>query len=245
MQPRSTMRDHVLLVPALAAVVLGLLYLTGAVLKAGELRGADLKVRDTLPLFGIEQLLTRGISAGVAALVLSLLLVPMTFGTGYLLESRVRPLSSTPEPLRRKARWRRRVSLLVTLCVGIVLFPPIFVLGLFLCGAIGVAARRRGLPFLPLGVVMAVGVLGVLSLISSYFEPQRLPKVVIRTEGGTIVRGRLITEDGSSLYVTNRTGEYAIVPRDEVIWVQVRPEKDRRWKYTRSYIADGVEAIWP
>ena len=57
------------MVPGFAALGLGLLYATGAVIKAGQLRGEGLNVRDTLPLVPLEQILALGIGTLVTSLI--------------------------------------------------------------------------------------------------------------------------------------------------------------------------------
>ena len=62
-------RDLFATLPGLVAIGVGLLYGTGAVIKSGQLRTADLNVRDTLPLIPLEQLLAVGIGTIVTSLV--------------------------------------------------------------------------------------------------------------------------------------------------------------------------------
>ena len=49
------MKGALAAIPIALAVELSALYAVGAILRAGELRGAGLVVRDTLPLFTVEQ----------------------------------------------------------------------------------------------------------------------------------------------------------------------------------------------
>ncbi|HEX8741817.1 MAG TPA: hypothetical protein VF712_01670 [Thermoleophilaceae bacterium] len=51
--------------PGVAAVFLGALYAIGALLTMADLRGAGLRVRDTMPLIPIEDLLARGIGTAI------------------------------------------------------------------------------------------------------------------------------------------------------------------------------------
>ena len=53
--------------PAVAALLLGLLYALGALLTMADLSGAGLATQDTLPLIPITDLLARGIGVAVAA----------------------------------------------------------------------------------------------------------------------------------------------------------------------------------
>jgi hypothetical protein len=62
-------RDAFVVVPGFAAIGLALLYGTGAVIKSGQLRGADQNVRDTLPLVPLEQVLALGIGTVITSLV--------------------------------------------------------------------------------------------------------------------------------------------------------------------------------
>src|SRR5262245_34057038 len=68
--------ERLSLLPLAIALFVGILYTVGAVLTTGQLRRANLVVRDTLPLVPLPQLLGRGMSvflkpfAGVLVIVL-------------------------------------------------------------------------------------------------------------------------------------------------------------------------------
>src|SRR6478672_2456409 len=77
-EPGSTrsLVERLSLLPLAIAIFVGILYTVGAVLTTGQLRRANLVVRDTLPLVPLPQLLGRGMSvflkpfAGLLVIVL-------------------------------------------------------------------------------------------------------------------------------------------------------------------------------
>lgn len=67
-------------IPAIAALSLGALYAGGALVKAAQLQGAGLPIRETLPLLPLETILGAGIGILMQSLVSLLILV--VFGVG-------------------------------------------------------------------------------------------------------------------------------------------------------------------
>lgn len=96
------------MIPAVTALVVGGLYTVGAVVKAAELRGAGLRVSETLPLVPIEQLLARGISVayeGMGVLVsIAVVLLVTAWAARFLGETdtALRQLDSLRERIERK-----------------------------------------------------------------------------------------------------------------------------------------------
>src|SRR5437867_601892 len=60
--PNRSLVERLSLLPVVIAVFVGALYTVGAVLTTGQLRRANLVVRDTLPLVPLPQILGRGMS---------------------------------------------------------------------------------------------------------------------------------------------------------------------------------------
>jgi hypothetical protein len=144
---RLTYATTVTTLPALAGIVLGLLYTIGALVSTAELRGAGMTVGDTITLVPIEEHLGRGI-----AVVLS----PATFlivgvaAVGGLLVAYLR--ARPPREIWEPPLWLSIVLIACVLLLAIV-FRPFQLLGLVLacCAVFGVfgatGARLRLRPY--------------------------------------------------------------------------------------------------
>jgi hypothetical protein len=180
----------------IAALTLGAVYAYGALEKATELHGADQTVRDTLPLVPLEQLLVTGISefllfGGVLVITGALALWYAEFRARRPSQDRSEKGDEARERETRTQAERRRSgpwlgwlywgALAFLAFSGIFLFPPI---ALFLAVYIYVLNELTP-PARELGRYVAFFALSwaALTLITAYFEPEKLPQASLELRG--------------------------------------------------------------
>jgi hypothetical protein len=227
-------------IPLALASTLALLYGLGATLRAGELRGAEVNVRDTLPLFTIDQLLARGIYAGVVALpIIALIAIPAA-GIAFL---------STATPLRerfvRRPLSRRSAGglMAVLLPTTMLLAPPLGALGGGIAGFIAGYLGGRGRYALSVAAGLAIG--GVFLLTNAVLEPQRFPDVTIILADKGVVRGKLLVHSRGEWYVATGPRRIMGLPDGEALRVRIRSAPHRRWQPGHKLIRRAWAAAIP
>jgi hypothetical protein len=250
-----------LAVPLVALLGFGLLYATGAVVKSAQMRDAGLSPADVLPIVPFGQVMTLGVDAALAALVL----VPLVLVAALLLRAlaretqrkesvddvvarliadhqQLRGLAQAPSTeaaehfdrrLRRldgraariKARVRRRrlivagFTVLGSLALAFALTPAA------LAGAVlsvWLVDRYRWHLGFALALVFAAMLIAV--VVERAAAPSPIPAASVRTTGGHLIEGRLITVTQRAWYVEVGGGRVRSVPTRQVARSSVRPE---------------------
>ena len=206
----TTFADRLSALSTAIAIFVGALYTVGAVLTTGQLRRADLVVRDTLPLVPLPQMLGRGMSvflkpfAGVLGIAIVLL---AALALGKWLEGRFTKASA-------------RVGLAaVAIALLALLSPPDVAIGAACCSLFllpWVIDRTR----LRLALLLFAAAAGVMLLMLSFYRPVQLAEVTIRTDRGVVV-GDLITSASGTWYVGTGNRTFVAVLPEHVLDVHV------------------------
>jgi hypothetical protein len=184
---RRGTRELVGLAPAVAAITLAALYVIGAIARLGELRGAGVDARDLLPLFGVQQLLARGVSVSLEALATILFAAVLLLG-GLAL-TRIWPPKPIEGNTRRVMIGLTELMLLVVVLLGPITYLPSFVLFAILV-PLAVALSYKP----PTGVIVATAALIAAIAISldAYFAPAKLPTATVQLANGQTRSGPFI-----------------------------------------------------
>lgn len=188
-----------------AALFLGVIYAFGAIIKAGELRGADQRVGDTLPLVPLEQLLVLGINSilplGAVAIVLLLILMALTERAAASVSKA--EASKKPRSKRLKKgvpRWLAWSILGIWFVfafvsvqwIGWVLFAQLF-------AGTRYARSRHTTP--KANVLFTSFALTITFAGMAYLAPAPLPQIDIRTYRDRNIKGELIATSGNTWYI--------------------------------------------
>jgi hypothetical protein len=240
----------VLMIPGVAAVILGLLYTTGALLKTAQLRGAGVSVTDALPLVPLQQLLSLGIGTLVHTFWTALITLGV-FGV-FAFALRRRPIDHLPGivmPRRRPRRvaptpsWLRRHALNVIVYSGAFFLygidaSPLSSLRLTISSISGglvademAGQRRRSRVFTVVAVTYLSGV--TLNIADNYVTPTPLPLTTVRTDQGLYAGELVVAADTWQIAVLNMT--MRSVPstgiQEAVICSRERPEPRTVWQF--------------
>ena len=212
--------ERLSLLPVVIAVFVGALYTVGAVLTTGELRRANLVVRDTLPLVPLPQILGRGMSvflkpfAGVLGIALVFVAVVL-FG-----ESVEKWIAQSPR-WRRGERTRRLASVIAGVGALVLLSQPNVAVGIACGGVIlllwvfnWVHLRPALLLFAAAGVVMLLAL--------SFYQPEPLATATIETNHEGVIRGALITAASGTWYIGQAHRNFVAILPEDVKWVRVK-----------------------
>jgi hypothetical protein len=248
-------RDLLVVVPGLAAVGLGLLYGTGAVIKSGQLRGSDLSVRDTLPLIPLEQIL----AVGIGTLVTSLLVVAL-FGAllwiyldqrWWLDEADETKMRQMQKRRPRFWKWYSRIFLFVFLPFAFFLqfYTSPFFVAIPVAAAVllGVAVRRyrsRGRRHV-LYVLFAYFLIVIAARAGdAYVSPAPLPVASLHLHGrANPITGALVVKAGDTWYLSLHEGTYRAIPASRVATAVVRSRKrEREPRPVLRVVRDEVES---
>jgi hypothetical protein len=235
--PRLRYATVLTTLPALTAIVLGLLYTIGALVRTAELRGAGMTVRDTITLVPIEQHLARGLAVVLSPATLLLVAVAVAGGLFFAWV------------LPKLPRWRatkRGLALAIASVAGLGLFGfyrPLAALGVLLAAAavFGVLAAT-GAPFsvrvpptkfaeglTPLTSVAAFLVAtGILAVGEALIDPAPLPRAHLDLEGGKDASGGLITVNGGVWYLDTGEDRLRAIPGSAVVASEIRSRQRPR-----------------
>jgi hypothetical protein len=209
------------LLPVVIALSVGTLYTVGAVVTTGQLRHANLVVRDTLPLVPLSQLLGRGMSvflkpfAGVLAIAL-VFVAALIFGEWIenSLEARSRGWTQN----------RRTIMRLTGMLVGVsalaLLSPPDVAIGVACCSLV-LMLWVFDITHLRPALLLFAAAAGVMLLALSFYRPERLAKVTIQQRQGRVISGDLITTTAGTWYLGERNRNFVAVLPTDVRSVQV------------------------
>jgi hypothetical protein len=209
------------LLPALVGLFVGVLYTVGAVLTTGQLRRANLVVRDTLPLVPLAQLLGRGMSvflkpfAGVLGIAL-VFVAALIFGDAIERALDLRTTNWTS----RKHRVGRLAAVIVGVLALALLSPPDVAVGVAVCATVlllwvvGLTPLRKTLlTFAALAAVMLLGL--------SFYRPEPLAHVTVHTPTGRMIRGDLITSTSGTWYLGQAHRNFVAVLPSEITSIRV------------------------
>lgn len=223
----------------LAAVVLGSVYVYGALIKATQFHGADQSVTDTLPLVPLEQVLLAGVNASLLLIVVAIF---ASLAVLFIQEVRGRRQSDAPAKKREAPKKRDRKDqtwmerhflhiLWTILGVGwlflVMASPPSMIVTVTYIAVFlwwrwpPLISRRRW------ALVLAVLFVCV-TLAQNYFTPKLLPEVKLTTTGGRVVKGELLVHTDSTWYVGTGDHEFEAVEAATVesATVESRDRKD-------------------
>jgi len=212
--------ERLSLLPLAIGLFVGILYTVGAVLTTGQLRKANLVVRDTLPLVPLPQLLGRGMSvflkpfAGVLGIALVFVAVVVLGGE---IERALERLTTGWGTGRRRAV--RGAVVLAGVAVLVLLSPPSVAIGIAACSLVLVLWVRNMLP-LRTTLLLFAAVTVVMLLALAFYRPEPLAKVKIETSRGT-VRGDLITSTAGTWYVGRHDRTFVAIASGDVNRLEV------------------------
>jgi hypothetical protein len=218
--PRS-LAERLSLLPLVIAIFVGVLYTVGAVLTTGQLRRANLVVRDTLPLVPLPQLLGRGMSvflkpfAGVLGIVLVFIAV-------LVLGSRIeRALDG------RTAGWNsgervaaRGVVVLAAIGALVLVSPPQVAVGISVCALVLGFWVWSILP-LRESLLLFAGLTALMLLGLAFYRPEPLPTVTLRTSTQGVVHGDLITTANGTWYIGRGKRNFVAVSAGDIQSLEV------------------------
>ncbi len=219
-----------LLLPGVAAFGLAVLYTLGAVLLSGELRGADLRISDALPLIPLEQVLARGIgTAVVVGLATPLFVLVFLAVEGLSRRARAQPRASAVEADESSNVWLvgRLVGYPISLASPLLL--PLVSIAVVVCGVLALLlVESLWEATISARSLFAAGAATVaFSLLASgFFNPPPLADVSIEREHGTAAGGKLVAATGDSWYVAAGKGRIRAIPADQVRVATIRPVED-------------------
>ncbi len=213
--------ERLSLLPLAIALSVGILYTVGAVLTTGQLRRANLVVRDTLPLVPLPQLLGRGMSvflkpfAGVLAIALVFVAVVVL---GSRIE-RVLEQHTTGWSAGRRAATRGGVVLVGVLAL-VLLSPPAVAIGIAVC-ALVLLLWVRSMVSLRESLLLFAGLASLMLLGLAFYQPEPLATVTIRTSERGVIRGDLITSSAGTWYLGQARRNFVAVQPDEITSIEV------------------------
>jgi hypothetical protein len=227
-------RDAFVVVPGFAALGLAVLYGTGAVIKSGQLRGADQNVRDTLPLVPLEQVLALGIGTVITSLIWVTLLTLVLY---FWVASR-RPLKVGEVPpflrflgpggsrLARIGFWAALGLAMLVLLATASLGEFVTLAGLVVVGHALDRIQDRGRRYVAFLLAGYLLLLIAVRAGGSYFSPEPLPRATLTFRTGAAqTEGTLLVSTGETWYLTRRPNAYISVPRASVTSAVVRSRK--------------------
>ena len=210
-------------------MILGVVYVYGALIKATQFHGASQSITDTLPLVPLEQILLAGINASLFLIAAAIFGVLIVLFIREIEERRASKASSENRGAQTdenegKARdqvsqpnWFQRhlflilnsVSVLCALFIVLTSPPSMIVIVVYFAILLWwrwppkISRKRWAL----VGAVLFVCV----TLAQNYVSPKPLPKVVITTMDGSKVEGDLLVNTNSAWYVGIGDREFKVV----------------------------------
>lgn len=193
--PTRSLVERLSLLPLVIAVFLGILYTVGAVLTTGQLRRANLVVRDTLPLVPLPQLLGRGMSVFLKPFA-GVLVIVLVFIAVVVLGSRLERALER----RMAGRTARAVVVAVGVAALVLLSPPQIAIGVVVCALVLALWVLGRLP-LRESLLLFAGITALMLLGLAFYRPEPLATVTIRTSTRGVVHGDLITTANGTWYI--------------------------------------------
>lgn len=255
------MADVSTAIPAVAAIVVGGLYAGGAITWGARLRGSGARVRDTIFLVPLPQVLSAGINAAVTYGSVFAGFALAVIGLAWLAERRrdyrhprSARLWTPPPPLATPKRRRRRLTPVALAVVGIsvagmlfclagilLVLPPVMDVILLIGGA-SVLAAQMWLGSVEWYVRFAKRPRAVVSF-AMFFSvaataalavtsPDPLPDVTVAVTDGRSVHGRLITTTDQATYVAIRGLRWQEIPSRNISRVLVTTRGSARVRTT-------------
>jgi hypothetical protein len=201
--------------PGLAALLLGLLYALGALLEMADLRGAGLRVGDSLPLLPVTDLLSRGIGVAVGAGVALLGLA------GFALSYR-RYYDAPAESTIEMVWWFAGMWLVaVALTLAIYFLPLVLGVGILLGVAVCMVLDMRSSNPGGKELACAFAVVVLAFAVHAVVAPRPLPGTNVRLKTGGTVSGSLITSANNRWALEAPRGRIRVIADDEVRAVQI------------------------
>jgi hypothetical protein len=213
--------ERLSLLPLVVAVFVGILYTVGAVLTTGQLRRANLVVRDTLPLVPLPQLLGRGMSvflkpfAGLLAIVLVFIAVLVL---GSRLERALERRTEGWSTGRRRAA--RAGAIVLAVAVLALLSPPQVAIGVAACALVLALWVLGRLP-LREALLLFAGLAALTLLALAFYRPEPLATVTIRTSTHGVVHGDLITTANGTWYVGQGRRNFVAIEGSDIRSLEV------------------------
>jgi hypothetical protein len=187
--------ERLSLLPLVVAVFVGILYTVGAVLTTGQLRRANLVVRDTLPLVPLPQLLGRGMSVFLKPFA-GLLAIVLVFIAVLVLGDRIERALER----RMSGATARAIVIVAGVAVLALLSPPQVAVGVAACALVLALWVLGRLP-LRESLLLFAGLAALTLLALAFYRPEPLATVTIRTATHGVVHGDLITTANGTWYV--------------------------------------------
>ena len=222
------------LIPAVAAVAVGGVYVLGIAHTAAQLNGAGLSVRETLPLVPISAILGRGMA--------EMIWVTLLFATVGLLAAILWPVTDRttdpPPPIvwkfsPPKGWWLFFGALAVVWGIGLLKADPVKAVTTAVSLAVIITwsfllkhnRYRAVIVTIAVGYLIAV----LLALLGAYIYPKPLPLAVIRLSDARTFSGGFVAHDGTTWFVTQRRGQVtAVTDRVALVKITTRPLPGRR-----------------
>jgi hypothetical protein len=247
----------VTVLPGLAALLLGLLYGVGALIKTAQLRQADVSVLDALPLVPLEQVLGLGIGTVTTSLLL-LVAWALLVGT-YLFITRQRPVSKIIIGRRLRQRrptergkhedrlffWSHVFVLIVFFLATTIFYFALIGGGYVLSVVLGRKSDANALSRRSVVLALATYFAVVLSALTAnaYLYPSPLPTVELKMRnGGDSVRGNLIVVTGSSWYVTGERETFRSIPTNRVNSSLIRSGERQHARTSGAVLREWAQA---
>jgi hypothetical protein len=207
--------ERLSLLPLAIAIFVGILYTVGAVLTTGQLRRANLVVRDTLPLVPLPQLLGRGMSVFLKPFA-GLLAVVLVFIAVLVLGDRIERALER----RMSGSTARAIVVVVGVAVLVLLSPPQVAIGVAACALVLALWVLGKLP-LRESLILFAGVTALMLLGLAFYKPEPLATVKIKTSTRGTVRGDLITTANGTWYVGQRRRNFVAIAGSDIQKLEV------------------------
>jgi hypothetical protein len=207
--------ERLSLLPLAIALFVGILYTVGAVLTTGQLRGANLVVRDTLPLVPLPQLLGRGMSVFLKPFA-GLLVIVLVFIAVLVLGGRIERALER----RMSGTAARAIVVVVGVAALVLLSPPQVAIGVAACALVLALWVLGKLP-LRESLLLFAGLTALMLLGLAFYRPEPLATVTIRTATHGVVHGDLITSSNGTWYVGQRRRNFLAIASSDIRQLEV------------------------
>lgn len=216
-EPGSTrsLVERLSLLPLAIAIFVGILYTIGAVLTTGQLRRANLVVRDTLPLVPLPQLLGRGMSVFLKPFA-GLLVIVLVFIAVLVLGDRIERWLQQ----RMSGRTARAIVVAAGVAALALLSPPQVAIGLAACALVLALWVLGKLP-LRESLLLFAGITALMLLGLAFYRPEPLATVTIRTSTRGTVHGDLITTANGTWYIGQGRRNFAAIAASDIQSLEV------------------------
>jgi hypothetical protein len=216
-EPGSTrsLVERLSLLPLAIAIFVGILYTVGAVLTTGQLRRANLVVRDTLPLVPLPQLLGRGMSVFLKPFA-GLLVIVLVFIAVLVLGDRIERWLQQ----RMSGRAARAIVVVAGVAALALLSPPQVAIGIAACALVLALWVLGKLP-LRESLLLFAGITALMLLGLAFYRPEPLATVTISTSTRGIVHGDLITTANGTWYIGEGRRNFAAIAGSDIKSLEV------------------------